>query len=1295
MVFELRAKHFALKPKSSGAVLALCLYVLMLQVGCKGSEVLAPQPSAQDLDHTSPTCPGLAAVTLASGPALSLVWGAASDDVTDAGDITYSVFMKVDSGNYNLASPSMIVTGQTSASLTLGISTGHVYTLWVACKDQAGNSYPAAPTGELSITVTDVTAPTAITDLAVSYPTFTTMLLTWSPANDSEAASTIVYKIYASTSASVSTTGTPLASVTGVTSYLSSSLSPNTTWYYRVKATDPHGNTSSSSNEASGTTVADTTSPSWTAGNALTAGTVTTTAIPLTWSAASDNVTATGSIVYKIYRCSGSISCNPFGGSGTLATTTAGGATSYSDTGLTPSMIYVYGIRAVDGSANISTNTDTLVTSTLYANSGDIYIYPTLTEPRIYQGADLAVANVVGTASGGTAYPDLIVGAPMASQAGSAYRQNGCVFIYSGTGSGTFATLPTQVICAPNVTSDGSANNFHFGYSIVAVDMDGDGVKDLVASYPALNIVYVYITQNNSGTLSLSTSPSASIPNASGGGYFGIGMCAGDLDGSGAADLAIVSPNEGTSNNGQVNIYVNTSTGGVFSVPSSTPATTASPRANVVAGGWTLAAGPSEQIVRRCAIGNFDANAPSNIQLILGSGQAGSAAGSQTDGLISFFEVTVGATPTLTYTNFVSGSTAVGTGSTQWGEALAAVQLNATATSSVKSLAVGAPADSSAGTTAGAVYLYNIAKVAANYTLTDSGRQWSGGRDLNANSFGSGLASAAIWGQTDGTTDLVVGSWLDDQSQSPGDVLDSGDIYTYRNINNSISTTVGQMGFDPSSKNASSNQQFGWAMCSGDVNNDGDLDMVVGSPNQSYDSTAALANLNNIGAIYIYYGTTSGEIDFSSPSQIIYGPGDQASGQFGSSCVVMDYNNDTKSDLVVGSQGRAVSGTTRGAVFVYFGSTSSALSSTYSDAILGPIAQNTAQFGSALASGDFDNNGYPDLAVGAMGINNSTPAYNAVGRVYLYFGTSSGIQTGASPAATAPKELAPPHGSTASAPVPSPLTPGVFGSNQHCGNGNFYTGGTRNIVNNSWNFGSAIAAYPTRAKVSGVLGIDLIICAQGATVVANEIQSGSNAVTNEGVCYIYEGTVNKNSSAASNPGEISTCATNEIRYDHAGSSSYTDQPYYFGSAITVGRWGGRANINDLVICARQGRDPDLSSNNVGGCLAYYGLNDGTGNMAGGFQQLSSNNPYQNNRKSPSASKYFYNGSTQVETSVTNQYSQFGQSVLILGVDNNGYENLFVGEPLSDSRIGIDGTAAPSTKGKDSGRIYMLRGGWPQ
>jgi hypothetical protein len=471
--------------------------------------------------------------------------------------------------------------------------------------------------------------------------------------------------------------------------------------------------------------------------------------------------------------------------------------------------------------------------------------------------------------------------------------------------------------------------------------------------------------------------------------------------------------------------------------------------------------------------------------------------------------------------------------------------------------------------------------------------------------------------------------------------------------------------------------------------------MIVGSPNQSYDSTAAIANLSNIGAVYIYYGTISGEIDFATPSQIIYGPGDQAGGQFGSSCVVMDYNNDGKSDLVVGSQGRTVSGNTRGAVFVYFGATSSALSSTYSDAILGPIAQNVAQFGSAVASGDFDKNGYVDLAIGAMGINNSTPSYNAVGRVYLYWGISSGIQTGASPAATAPKELAPPHGSTASAPVPSPLTSGVFGSNQHCGNGNFYTGGTRNIVNNNWNFGSALAAYPTRAKVSGVLGIDLIICAQGATVGANEIQSGSNAVTNEGVCYIYEGSVNKNNSATPTEGDISTCATNEIRYDHAGSSSYTDLPYYFGSAVNVGKWSGRTNINDLVICARQGRDPDLSSNNVGGCLAYYGLNDGTGNMAGGFQQLSSNNPYQSNRKSPSASKYFYNGSTQVETSVTNQYSQFGQSVLILGVDNNGYENLFVGEPLADSRVGINGTAAPSTKGKDSGRVYMLRGGWPQ
>ena len=1249
---------------------------VLLLVQCKGSEILAPQPSALDLDTAAPTCPGLTAVSVSSGPSISATWTAATDDVSAATGITYQIFMKSGSGSYDLASPTKIVTGQTSGVISSGISVGTTYTLFVSCKDEKGNTYPTTPTNEKSLSITDVTAPSQITDLSASNATFTTILLTWSPSDDGSSgttASNMRYRVYAATSAGVSTSATPLTTITGTTSYLHTGLNPNEHWYYKVVALDSSSNTSSASNESDTTTTADSTAPTFATSNGgLTAGTVTTAQIPLTWTAASDNVTATASLTYRIYRCSGSVSCDPY--AGTLVTTTSAGATSYTNTGLSPSMIYVYGIRAVDSSSNVSTNTGTLVTSTAYSASGHRYVYPTLVEPAIQQGAGIAVANVTGTASGAGAYPDLIVGAPMASESNSAYRQNGCVYIYAGTATGTFATLPSRVLCAPSVSADGATNQFRFGFSVLATDLNGDGVSDLAIAYPTQNIIYFYITTSSGGSLSVPTSPDANLPNASGGNYFGYGMCAGNLDGVGANDLVVVSPAQGTSNNGQVNVYLNTSSGGVFTVPSSTPSTTFSPRADLAAApySFTLSAGPTEQVVRRCAVGNFDASTPATTMIVVGSGQTGAAA--TNDGVVSFYDVTVAASPTITYVNSVLGATMMSTTGVQWGESVAAVQLQPTATSSVKALAVGAVNDATAGTTAGAVYLYSVTKSAGSYTLTDSGRQWSGGRDLNGNVFGMSIVSAALWGQTDGTTDMIVGAWLDDQSETQGAVLNMGDVYTYRNINSNISTNISQKGFNPSSYSASTNQEFGWAMCSGDVNNDGRTDVIIGSPRQDYNA-ASSTTTTDVGAVYIYYGTASGEIDFATASQIIYGPGDHQSGLFGTACVVMDYDRDGYNDLVVGSAGRTIGANTRGAVFIYLGQSNTALQSINSDQISGPVAQNTALFGASLAAGDLDNNGYTDLIIGAPGVNNTTPAANAVGRIYIYWANSTGVTSTST-------TILPPNGAAGAASV----------AGQHCGNANLFTGGTRTLAVN-YNFGSAVAVYPTRPKVSGVLGNDLIACAQGAPVAANDIQSGSPAVTNEGVCYVYEGSVNKNNSATPTANDITSCSTNEIRYNHA-ISGYPNQAYYFGSAVTVGKWG-TDNINDLVICARQGRDPDNTNSFAGGCLAFYGLDDGSGSHAGGFNQVSGNNPYQNSRSVPSSAKYFYNAVAQSEVSIANQYSYFGMSAMLIDVNNNGTVDLLIGEPWSDSRVAIDSGTPSATLGKDSGRVYLLRGGWSQ
>src|SRR6185312_13663951 len=115
---------------------------------------------------------------------------------------------------------------------------------------------------------------------------------------------------YSSTSSTVSTAGTPIATLTGKTSYLDQGASnvglvPNTTYYYKVVAADDYGNVSTDSNLSSNKTVADTTPPSFPGNNSgLTMASHTISQIMLSWTAASDNVTATSALQYYIYRCS-------------------------------------------------------------------------------------------------------------------------------------------------------------------------------------------------------------------------------------------------------------------------------------------------------------------------------------------------------------------------------------------------------------------------------------------------------------------------------------------------------------------------------------------------------------------------------------------------------------------------------------------------------------------------------------------------------------------------------------------------------------------------------------------------------------------------------------------------------------------------------------------------------------------------------------------------------------------------------------------------------------------------------
>jgi len=162
----------------------------------------------------------------------------------------------------------------------------------------------------------------------------------------------------------------------------------------------------------------------------------------------------------------------------------------------------------------------------------------------------------------------------------------------------------------------------------------------------------------------------------------------------------------------------------------------------------------------------------------------------------------------------------------------------------------------------------------------------------------------------------------------------------------------------------------------GDFNGDGFSDMAVGVPHSTVDGT------RSAGEVVVTYGGTSG-ILASSQRQVLHQNVSGIAGKaevgdsFGGALATGDFNGDGFSDLAIGVAGedlQTANGNVEdtGSVHIVYGSRSglnhaaTQLLNQNSDGMPG-VAERLDRFGGALAAGDFNGDGFGDLAIGAGG----------------------------------------------------------------------------------------------------------------------------------------------------------------------------------------------------------------------------------------------------------------------------------------------------------------------------------------
>ena len=287
------------------------------------------------------------------------------------------------------------------------------------------------------------------------------------------------------------------------------------------------------------------------------------------------------------------------------------------------------------------------------------------------------------------------------------------------------------------------------------------------------------------------------------------------------------------------------------------------------------------------------------------------------------------------------------------------------------------------------------------------------GSDMGIIAFGSqlfhqnssGILGEAEFGDFFGRV-LAVGDFDGDQFDdvaigNPRDNEVAADAGTVNVIYGSASglTNAGDQLFHQNSPDiddaAEANDLFGGALAVGDFDNDSFDDLAIGVPGEN------LLGVDSAGAVHILYGSarpqrlngTRSLFLAQSLSEITESP--KAGDEFGAALTTGDFNGDNFSDLAVGVPGESINNDDNaGKVSIFFGSADGLVISgnqliSQGDIGIADSPEANDNFGSTLSSGDYNGDGFDDLAIGTP--NEDIQGLQNAGAVNILYGSTQGL----------------------------------------------------------------------------------------------------------------------------------------------------------------------------------------------------------------------------------------------------------------------------------------------------------------